>query len=39
MKPSDKDSKKIIVPWDFSDVSYYALEHAERNCTFVGQTN
>ena len=30
MKPSDKDSKKIIVPWDFSDVSYYALEHAER---------
>jgi nucleotide-binding universal stress UspA family protein len=30
MKPSDKDSKKIIVPWDFSDVAYYALEHAER---------
>ena len=26
----DKDSKKIIVPWDFSDVAEYALEHAER---------
>lgn len=25
-----KDSKKIIVPWDFSDVAEYALEHAER---------
>lgn len=30
MKPTDKDSKKIIVPWDFSEVSGYALEHAER---------
>jgi nucleotide-binding universal stress UspA family protein len=30
MKPSEKDSKKIIVPWDFSDVAGYALEHAER---------
>jgi nucleotide-binding universal stress UspA family protein len=26
----EKDSKKIIVPWDFSDVAEYALEHAER---------
>lgn len=26
----DKDSKKIIVPWDFSDLAEYALEHAER---------
>jgi nucleotide-binding universal stress UspA family protein len=26
----EKDSKKIIVPWDFSDVAGYALEHAER---------
>lgn len=30
MKPTDKDSKKIIVPWDFSDMAGYALEHAER---------
>ncbi len=30
MKNSEKDSKKIIVPWDFSVVSNYALEHAER---------
>ena len=30
MKPSDKESKKIIVPWDYSEVSGYALEHAER---------
>jgi nucleotide-binding universal stress UspA family protein len=26
----EKDSKKIIVPWDFSNVAEYALEHAER---------
>lgn len=26
----EKDSKKIIVPWDFSDVAEYALEHAIR---------
>ena len=26
----EKDSKKIIVPWDFSDVAEYALIHAER---------
>jgi nucleotide-binding universal stress UspA family protein len=26
----EKDSKKIIVPWDFSDRSEFALEHAER---------
>ena len=26
----EKDSKTIIVPWDFSDVSGFALEHAER---------
>jgi nucleotide-binding universal stress UspA family protein len=26
----DKDSKKIIVPWDFSDLAEFALEHAER---------
>lgn len=30
MRSTDKDSKKIIVPWDFSIVSNYALEHAER---------
>lgn len=30
MKPAEKDSKKIIVPWDFSDVAAFALEHAER---------
>lgn len=30
MKNTEKDSKKIIVPWDFSIVSNYALEHAER---------
>ena len=33
MKPSEKDSKKIIVPWDFSDVAGFALEHAERIAT------
>jgi nucleotide-binding universal stress UspA family protein len=26
----EKDTKKIIVPWDFSDVAEYALVHAER---------
>ena len=26
----EKDSKKIIVPWDFSDKAEFALEHAER---------
>jgi nucleotide-binding universal stress UspA family protein len=26
----EKDSKTIIVPWDFSEVAEYALEHAER---------
>ena len=26
----EKDSKKIIVPWDFSEIAGYALEHAER---------
>lgn len=26
----DKDSKKIIVPWDFSEIAECALEHAER---------
>lgn len=26
----EKDSKKIIIPWDFSDKAEYALEHAER---------
>ncbi len=30
MTPMDKDSRKIIVPWDFSDLAMYALEHAER---------
>lgn len=25
-----KDSRTIIVPWDFSDIASYALEHAER---------
>ncbi len=25
-----KDTRTIIVPWDFSDVATYALEHAER---------
>ena len=25
-----KDSRTIIVPWDFSEVASYALEHAER---------
>ena len=26
----EKDSKKIIVPWDFSEKAEFALEHAER---------
>ena len=26
----EKDSKKIVVPWDFSDIAGYALEHAIR---------
>jgi len=26
----EKDSKKIIVPWDFSEKAEHALEHAER---------
>ncbi len=26
----DKDSRKIIVPWDFSEKAEFALEHAER---------
>jgi nucleotide-binding universal stress UspA family protein len=30
MKPMEKDSKKIIVPWDFSEKAEHALEHAER---------
>lgn len=30
MKPMEKDSKKIIVPWDFSEKAENALEHAER---------
>ncbi|MGC8824478.1 MAG: universal stress protein [Bacteroidales bacterium] len=30
MKYSEKEGNKIIVPWDFSPVAGYALEHAER---------
>lgn len=26
----EKDNKKIIIPWDFSDVAEYALDHGER---------
>lgn len=26
----EKDTRKIIVPWDFSDKAEFALEHAER---------
>jgi nucleotide-binding universal stress UspA family protein len=33
----DKDSKKIIVPWDFSELAEYALEHAERIARTLGK--
>jgi nucleotide-binding universal stress UspA family protein len=30
MKESENEGNKIIVPWDFSNVADYALDHAER---------